>query len=52
MSAKAKDAKSSRDVDDFLARVPQDARVALEKLRRQALTVDEAVALAREEAGA
>jgi uncharacterized protein YdhG (YjbR/CyaY superfamily) len=34
MGAKAKDAKSSRDVDDFLARVPEDARAALEKLRR------------------
>jgi uncharacterized protein YdhG (YjbR/CyaY superfamily) len=34
MGAKAKDAKSPRDVDDFLARVPEDARAALEKLRR------------------
>jgi len=34
MSEKERDAKSSRDVDGFLARVPEDARAALEKLRR------------------
>jgi hypothetical protein len=33
MGAKGGDAKSSRDVDDFLARVPEDSRAALEKLR-------------------